>query len=225
LVHAATTIDAANHYGYGANLGWLDWRGDNNNGAVIGEYACSGYIYAANVGWISLGNGSPTNGIAYQNLSANDFGVNRDSLGNLRGYAYGANIGWINFESTGAPKAAPTTGEFSGYAWSANCGWISVSNTFAYVQTDSIRPAVPTPPQLVEFAFAPGSGLSFNFTDIPGASFTVHASTNVALPFSNWTVLGAPVETPEGSYSLYQFTDPQATNGSVVSRFYRVSSP
>src|SRR5690348_5706383 len=81
---AATTIDAANKYAYGANIGWIDWRGDTNSGAVIGEYVCSGYVYSANVGWINLGNGSPTNGIQYQNVSANDFGVNHDGLGNLR---------------------------------------------------------------------------------------------------------------------------------------------
>src|ERR1039458_8708853 len=138
MLHAAATIDAANRYAYGANLGWMDWRGDTANGAVIGEYACSGYLYSANVGWINLGSGSPTNGIYYQNLSANDFGVNQDGLGNLRGYAWGANIGWINFESTGAPKVDLRTGNFSGYVWSANCGWISLSNALAYVQTDTI---------------------------------------------------------------------------------------
>ena len=35
---AASTINAANKYAYGANLGWIDWLGDTNNGAVIGEY-------------------------------------------------------------------------------------------------------------------------------------------------------------------------------------------
>ena len=44
---ATTTI---NKFAYGANLGWMDWRGDTNNGAVIGEYVCSGNIYSANVG-------------------------------------------------------------------------------------------------------------------------------------------------------------------------------
>src|SRR5438552_3341578 len=96
-VHAATTIDPVNKYAYGANIGWMDWRGDTNNGAVIGEYVCSGYLYAANVGWINLGSGAPANGIYYQNVSAGDFGVNQDGFGNLRGLAYGANIGWINF--------------------------------------------------------------------------------------------------------------------------------
>ena len=145
LVHAATTIDAANHYAYGANLGWLDWRGDTSNGAVIGDYVCSGYIYSANVGWINLGSGVPTNSIRYQNLSANDRGVNHDGAGNLRGFAYGANIGWINFESTGAPKVDLATGKMSGSVYSGNCGWISLSNTFAYVQTDSFDPGPLAP--------------------------------------------------------------------------------
>jgi len=137
---AATTIDPANKYAYGANVGWLDFRGDTNNGAIIGEYVCSGYIYAANVGWINLGSGSPANGIQYQNNSGTDFGVNQDGLGNLRGYAYGANIGWINFENTGAPKVDLASGRLTGYVWSANCGWISLSNSVAYVQTDTIAP-------------------------------------------------------------------------------------
>lgn len=140
-----TTIDTTNKYAYGANIGWVNWYGrgpggDIPSGAVIGEYVCSGYIYAANVGWISLGNGSPVNRIQYQNNAINDFGVNNDGLGNLRGYAYGQNIGWINFENIGAPAVNLRTGQLSGYVWSANCGWISLSNSFAYVQTDTIYP-------------------------------------------------------------------------------------
>jgi hypothetical protein len=143
--HAATTIDATNQFAYGANIGWVNWGGDTTNGAVIGEYVCSGYIYSANVGWINLGSGSPANQIQYQNNSAADFGINQDGLGNLRGYAYGANIGWINFENTGAPKFDLKTGKFSGYAYSANCGWISLSNATAHVQTDRIAPAPLAP--------------------------------------------------------------------------------
>jgi hypothetical protein len=141
---AATTIDAATKSAYAANLGWMDWRGDTNNGAVIGDYVCSGYIYSANVGWINLGSGSPSDRIRYHNFFSFDFGVNHDGAGNLRGYAYGANIGWINFEDTGAPSVDLITGKMSGYAWSANCGWISLSNSAAYVQTDSFDPGVDT---------------------------------------------------------------------------------
>jgi hypothetical protein len=145
---AGTTIDPANKYAWGANLGWLDWTGgtgETANGAVIGEYVCSGCIYSANVGWINLGSGSPANGIFYQNNSAADFGVTNDGLGNLRGYAYGANIGWINFENTGAPRVNLLNGQMSGYVWSANCGWISLSNAVAYVQTDTIRQGALAP--------------------------------------------------------------------------------
>jgi hypothetical protein len=142
-VRAATTIDSANKYAYSGNLGWLNWAGDSTNGSVIGEYVCSGYVYSANIGWINLGRGSPTNGIYYQNLSANDFGVNRDELGNLRGYAYSANVGWINFENTGAPAVNLLTGQLKGSVWSANCGWISLSNSVAQVQTDSIQQGAP----------------------------------------------------------------------------------
>ncbi|WP_040548021.1 hypothetical protein [Pedosphaera parvula] len=136
---AASSIDAANRYAYGANIGWMDFRGDTANGVVLGEYVCSGYIYSANVGWINLGSGSPTNGVQYLNLSSSDFGVNHDGLGNLRGYAYGANIGWINFENTGAPKIDLKTGKLSGSIYSANVGWIGLSNAFAFVQTDFIQ--------------------------------------------------------------------------------------
>jgi hypothetical protein len=138
LASAATTITTTNRYAYGANLGWVDACGDTSNGAVIGEYVCSGYLYAANVGWINLGGGTPTNGIQYQNLGATDFGVNQDGTGNLRGYAWGANIGWVNFESNGAPKVDLASGKFSGYAYGANCGWISLSNASAVVQTATI---------------------------------------------------------------------------------------
>jgi len=141
---AATTIDSVNKFAYAANLGWVNWYADGANGAVIGDYVCAGYLYAANVGWINLGSGSPGNGIHYQNLAANDFGVNHDGLGNLRGLAYGANIGWINFETTGAPTVDLKTGNLSGSVWSANCGWIGLSNAFAFVQTDMIAPGADT---------------------------------------------------------------------------------
>jgi len=145
-IHAQTTIDAAHRYAFGANLGWLDWVGDTNHGAVIGEYVCSGNIYSANVGWINLGSGTPANQIQYQNNSATDYGVNQDGLGNLTGCAYGANIGWITFEQTyGQPKVNLFTGQFSGSAWSANCGWISLSNAVAYVQTDTVQQGALAP--------------------------------------------------------------------------------
>jgi hypothetical protein len=141
---AASTINVGNRFGYGANIGWMDWRPSGAAGAAMGEYVCSGFLYAANAGWINLGSGSPANGIRYQNNSATDFGVSHDGLGNLRGFAWGANIGWINFEETGAARMDLNTGRLDGYAWSANAGWISLSNAFAFAQTDVIASGADT---------------------------------------------------------------------------------
>lgn len=132
---ADSTIDPAHPYAYAANAGWVNFRPDSANGAVIGRYYCSNYLYAANVGWICLGSGTPANGVSYANDSAVDYGVNHDGLGNLRGYAWGANIGWLRFEDNGAPSVDLASGNLSGYVWSGNLGWISLSNAEAYVRT------------------------------------------------------------------------------------------
>ncbi|HEY3763081.1 MAG TPA: LamG domain-containing protein [Verrucomicrobiae bacterium] len=67
-------------------------------------------------------------------------------------------------------------------------------------------------------------GFQFNFTNYPDMSntFTVWASTNVALPFNQWSNLGPVVDSPPGS-GQYQFTDSSATN--KIQRFYFISSP
>jgi hypothetical protein len=136
---------------YGANIGWMNWRANTTNGAVVGEFVLSGNIWGANVGWINLGTGNPTNGIQYTNLSTNDFGVNNGgannlSSGELSGYAYGANIGWLVFTNRSAagpllssevPKIDLASGRFTGFAYGANVGWISLSNAQAFVKTDT----------------------------------------------------------------------------------------
>ena len=68
-----------------------------------------------------------------------------------------------------------------------------------------------------------GNGaVSFTLTNYSDMSFTVLASTNVALPSSQWSNLGTVLESPLGS-GQYPFTDPQATDYSR--RFYQVTSP
>jgi hypothetical protein len=50
--------------------------------------------------------------------------------------------------------------------------------------------------------------------------FTALATTNPALPVTNWTALGSATETLPGQY---QFSDAQATNSPL--RFYLIRSP
>ena len=139
---ADSTIHPTNSYAWAGNAGWVNLRGNGTNGVVIGEYVCSGYAYAANFGWIHLGDGTPSNGINYQNNSTSDFGVNHDGQGNLSGYAYGANIGWINVgwaapNDSNRPRVDLATGQFSGFAYCANVGWLNLGS--GYLVTNSIR--------------------------------------------------------------------------------------
>ncbi len=132
----ASNFNSTNSLSWGANIGWLNWRGDGDRSAGIDPYICVGFIYSPNVGWINLGNGTPANRAAYQNNSATDFGVNVDAQGNLRGLAYGANIGWINFEATGLPRLDLRTGRLSGHIYSANTGWIALGDSTSALQLD-----------------------------------------------------------------------------------------
>ena len=150
LVKADTNINETNAYSWGANVGFMNWRGDGPNGVLVGRYILSGYIYAANIGWINVGDGTPDNGIQYSNASATDFGVNTIEDPNipgeyyLRGYAYGANIGWINFENTGNARVILSNNRLRGYAWGANIGWINLDDLNVFVQANAIDPGVDT---------------------------------------------------------------------------------
>lgn len=134
-----TTVDDKHKYSWGANIGWINWQGDITNGAVFTQNFASGYIWSANIGWINLGDGSPSNGQKYSNITADDFGINVDAVSDpnyfiLSGYAYSANAGWINFDvlsiagSENQPKIEKQTGILKGYAWGANIGWLTLES-------------------------------------------------------------------------------------------------
>ena len=73
------------------------------------------------------------------------------------------------------------------------------------------------PPRL--FATKTNGNVQVRFVNSPGVTFTVLATTNIAVPEANWTVLGSATESPAGQFT---FTDTTATNGA---RFYSVRSP
>ena len=79
----------------------------------------------------------------------------------------------------------------------------------------------PLPPIiLVNPTKLTNGAFQFSFTNTPNWPFTVLGTTNLILPFSNWTTLTGLTEAPPGQF---QFVDAQATN--VPRRFYRVTSP
>jgi hypothetical protein len=64
-----------------------------------------------------------------------------------------------------------------------------------------------------------GGNVQINLTGTVGQSYTIRASTNLALPMASWTVL----QSGTLPSSPYQYTDTTATNYSK--RFYRTSTP
>jgi hypothetical protein len=145
---ADTTIVDGSGFAWGANIGWVNFRPDqplNPDGAVVGEGFCSGLIWMANCDWVSLGDGSPADGVRYANNDGSDFGINHDGSGGLTGLAWGAAIGWINFGSDfdaaiPVPRVDLLTGQLSGYAWSPSCGWIDLGeNGTHFVATKAFQ--------------------------------------------------------------------------------------
>lgn len=64
---------------------------------------------------------------------------------------------------------------------------------------------------------AVGGNYTLTFTNTPGTTYAVLATTNLALAFTNWPSLGTCTDSVPGSF---QFTDTQATTNSL--RFYRL---
>jgi hypothetical protein len=83
----------------------------------------------------------------------------------------------------------------------------------------SISVPVPTTTTLSDCRRLTNGAFQFAFTNSVGAMFSVLATTNPALPLTNWSALGGVTEVAPGQF---RFTDQQATN--TPSRFYRVRS-
>jgi hypothetical protein len=79
---------------------------------------------------------------------------------------------------------------------------------------------IPAATALTDARRLTNGACQFCFTNNAGALFGVLATTNPALPLSNWTALGGATEVAPGQF---QFTDPQAANS--ARRFYRLRSP
>jgi len=93
-----------------------------------------------------------------------------------------------------------------------------VTSTDGYVYAYGATPTTDT--RLSSPARLGNGSFQFSFTNIPGATFRVWATTNLTPPSSNWTMLGYLTNSSAGQY---QFTDPQAAN--LARRFYCITSP
>jgi uncharacterized delta-60 repeat protein len=121
----------------------------------------------------------------------------------------------VNFTYNSSANAPTNSGSYTVFARIIDPSYQgSVTNTLV------ILPA-PAPIVLTDATIQPNGAFQLAFTNTPGLSFSVLATTNVALSSVSWTVLGSATETPLGS-GQFQFIDSQATNG--PQRFYRIRS-
>lgn len=107
------TIDTTYHYGWGENIGWVDFIK-----VTVTDTTLGGSTYGENIGWIDLST------------------ITNNNEGTLSGYAWGENIGWVDFSKV----IIGNDGVFSGSAYGENIGWISFGTTNNKVATDW-RPA------------------------------------------------------------------------------------
>jgi N-acetylneuraminic acid mutarotase len=146
--------------------------------------------------------------------------------------------------AAGAPRGGPLTASAELYN-PANGTWTVTNalNTARYVHTATLLPngtvliaggiggsnsaelynslnVMVTAFSLTNVTKLAGGAFQFTFTSTPAVGFIVFGTTNLSLPFSNWTALSGLTEVSSGQY---QFTDPQATNNPQC--FYRVRSP
>jgi hypothetical protein len=95
----------------------------------------------------------------------------------------------------------------------------SGTNGFAY--TRSTPP--PAAPLMTGARLAGQAAFRITFTNTPGFAFSLLATSDLSLPFTNWPLLGVVTDAPPGSGS-YQFTDPGAIT-SAPQKFYRIRFP
>jgi hypothetical protein len=136
----------------------------------------------------------------------------------------------LPFVDPGATATDACAGNLTGSIVTTNT--VNTNVPSAYTNTYTVRDAsgnaavtnrtvlVVTRPALTGLAHLGNGAFQFSFTNTPGARFNVLATTNLALPLSEWSVLGPVAESPPGQF---HFTDLTATNHPA--RYYRLRWP
>jgi fibronectin type 3 domain-containing protein len=86
-------------------------------------------------------------------------------------------------------------------------------------QTSATTPALP-PPQIVQASIAGGNVVFSGTNGLPGGTYELVSSTNLAMPLSNWTQVGGGNFDGNGNFSVSN-----AINASEPQRFYLLRQP
>jgi sugar lactone lactonase YvrE len=136
------------------------------------------------------------------------------------------------------PASASLTASFapsSDQSWLTITGVTNGAVSFSFAATATNRTAhitllgqtiavtqigVLTSPKLSGTLLSASGAFQITFTNQPGGIFDVLSATNVALPLSQWTVVGSAAETASGQYQFIV-----SNTAASMQRFYRVRSP
>ena len=140
------------------------------------------------------------------------WGIGSEGDQRLRGF--NGDTGAVIFNGGGASELMAGTRRFN--TGIAGRGRIYIANdNKVYAFT------VPVPRiVLTNSTVLPSGAFQLSFTNTPGLSFRAFGTTNLVLPFTNWSSLGMVTDSPPGHF---QFRDPQAATNQQ--RFYRIRSP
>ncbi|MCX6722025.1 MAG: hypothetical protein NTY04_02455 [Candidatus Staskawiczbacteria bacterium] len=89
-----------------------------------------GYIYSEEVGWISL---SCFNTASCDSI---DYGVLKDSKGNLSGYGYSQNGEWINFNPNYGGSSIDSNSKISGWIFAQDTGWVNIDSVKIFSEVE-----------------------------------------------------------------------------------------
>jgi len=136
------------------------------------------------------------------------------SEGNQRLQGFNGDTGALVFNGGGANELMAGTRRFNTAIVAHGRIYVANDNK-VYAFTVPVSPII-----LTELTLLPEGVFQLGFTNVPGMSFTVYGTTNLALAFTNWAQLGSVTELSSGQF---QFTD--LSGMANQERYYRVTSP
>jgi glucuronoarabinoxylan endo-1,4-beta-xylanase len=124
------------------------------------------------------------------------------NLGNA--LAYGDTIQLFSASNySGAFSSIVPAVPATGLLWNTN--WLSVNGT---IFISSTNPALITPPRILSFQMLDGNfAVTGTNGNAPGTYFYTLASTNLALPLTNWTILATNQFGPGGGFNVTNTVD------------------
>ena len=184
-------------YGYGANIGWINFESQGNPRVSLFTGALTGYAWSANCGWINL---NDLNG----KVQTDHIAMGADSNGN------GIADAWEYFYFGGLLAPGQQNS-------SPNGNGMSLLQDYQ----DGVNPNVADAGlKIVAFSTNPGgTNSSIKFSSTTARLYTIEMNTDLTMPL-NWTDSGLGLFAPDAGIS----TTRTIMQTSAVKRFYRIKT-